>query len=85
MGRMLVLALLSLVQAAAPPDTGIFLAPLSPGAPAVVGAPVNISRSAGYDNQPSFTPGRHDVDAAGDAANRPGGSSPIWARSGCTA
>ncbi len=54
-------ALLTAVQPpAAPPaaaaDTEIFLAPLSPGARAFVGAPVNITNSPGYDNQPSFTP-----------------------------
>lgn len=43
--------------AAAPPDTEIFLASLSAGASGLtVGAPSNISRSPGYDNQPSFTP-----------------------------
>ena len=42
--------------AAAPPDTEIFLAPLSPGATPVVGRPVNITNSPGYDNQPAFTP-----------------------------
>jgi hypothetical protein len=41
---------------AAPPDTEIFLAPFSPGAVAVVGPPVNITNSPGYDNQPAFTP-----------------------------
>jgi hypothetical protein len=56
MGRMLCLGLLALFQAAPPPDTEIFLAPLSPGAAVFVGAPVNITRSPGYDNQPSFTP-----------------------------
>ena len=58
MGRLLaaVIALLPLLQAAPPPDTDIFLAPFSPGASAVVGAPVNITRNPGYDNQPSFTP-----------------------------
>ena len=39
------------------PDTEIFLAPLSvENGVAVVGAPVNVTRHAGYDNQPSFTP-----------------------------
>jgi len=39
------------------PSTDIYLAPLSveAGRP-VVGAPVNITDRAGYDNQPSFTP-----------------------------
>jgi hypothetical protein len=58
MGRILFLALAAAVQAAAapPPDTEIFLAPLSSGSGAVVGTPVNITNSPGYDNQPSFTP-----------------------------
>ena len=43
--------------AAAPPDTEIYLAPLSTsGASLVVGQPADITRSPGYDNQPSFTP-----------------------------
>ena len=41
----------------APPDTEIFLAPLSMERGALkIGTPRNISNSAGYDNQPSFTP-----------------------------
>ena len=58
MGRILFLALAAAVQAAAapPPDTEIFLAPLSTGSGALVGAPLNITNSPGYDNQPSFTP-----------------------------
>jgi dipeptidyl aminopeptidase/acylaminoacyl peptidase len=44
------------VAAAPPPDTEIFLASLSPGPNPVVGRPVNITNSPGYDNQPSFTP-----------------------------
>src|SRR5947207_2523419 len=49
-------------QAAAPPDTEIFLASLtsSDGRP-VVGPAVNITRSPGYDNQPSFTPDGNSV------------------------
>ena len=40
-----------------PPDTEIFLAPLSIANGAVtVGAPTNITSNSGYDNQPSFTP-----------------------------
>lgn len=43
--------------AAQPPDTEIFLAPLSvQDGRLVVGRPMNISNSPGYDNQPSFTP-----------------------------
>lgn len=39
------------------PDTEVFLAPLSKADGKVtVGAPVNISNSPGYDNQPYFTP-----------------------------
>ena len=47
-----------LAQTAAPPaDTEIYLAPLTVVAGALtVGTPVNITNSAGYDNQPSFTP-----------------------------
>jgi hypothetical protein len=58
MGRILFLALAAAFQAAAaaPPDTEIFLAPLFSGPGAVVGAPINITSSPGYDNQPSFTP-----------------------------
>ncbi len=64
MGRALVLLLLAGYQApqptatppATPPDTEIFLASFSPGASAPVGPPSNITRSPGYDNQPSFTP-----------------------------
>jgi len=42
---------------AAPPDTEIYVAPLSAaGGRLVVGTPVNITNSPGYDNQPSFTP-----------------------------
>src|SRR4029450_3257357 len=44
-------------QAAAPPDTEVFLASLSiKGDTVEIGPPVNISNSPGYDNQPSFTP-----------------------------
>ncbi len=42
---------------AQPPDTEIFLAPLTMVSGALtVGSPVNITASPGYDNQPSFTP-----------------------------
>src|SRR5262245_1360209 len=41
----------------APPDTEIYLASLTTsGDTLTIGAPVNISNSPGYDNQPSFTP-----------------------------
>jgi hypothetical protein len=40
-----------------PPSTDIFLAPLTTrGGKLVLGAPVNITKRPGYDNQPSFTP-----------------------------
>jgi dipeptidyl aminopeptidase/acylaminoacyl peptidase len=40
-----------------PPDTEIWLAPLSSAEGRLtIGTPVNISNSPGYDNQPSFTP-----------------------------
>jgi dipeptidyl aminopeptidase/acylaminoacyl peptidase len=48
-----------LLQAAAapPPDTEIFVAPLTIAAGhATVGQPANITNSPGYDNQPLFTP-----------------------------
>ena len=42
---------------AGPPSTDIFLAPVrQQGARVTIGTPVNITRRAGYDNQPSFTP-----------------------------
>jgi hypothetical protein len=41
----------------APPDTEVFLAPLSTrGGVIEIGKPVNVSNNPGYDNQPSFTP-----------------------------
>ena len=55
MGRILLFLLLAM-QAATPPDTEIFLAPLSSSSSPAVGRPVNITSSPGYDNQPSFTP-----------------------------
>jgi dipeptidyl aminopeptidase/acylaminoacyl peptidase len=58
MFRCAVLTLLALaLLQTAPPDTEIFLATLSTASGRVtLGAPVNISNSPGYDNQPSFTP-----------------------------
>jgi hypothetical protein len=58
--RLMAAALLA-AQAAAPapprPSTDVFVAPLKvSGATITVGAPINISNSPGYDNQPSFTP-----------------------------
>ena len=44
-------------QPQAPPDTEIYLAPLTgTGGTVAVGRPVNITNSPGYDNQPVFTP-----------------------------
>lgn len=48
--------------AQAPPDTDIYLAPLKvTGAGVEVGAPVNITSSPGYDNQPFFSPDGRSV------------------------
>ncbi|MES2524335.1 MAG: M20/M25/M40 family metallo-hydrolase [Gemmatimonadota bacterium] len=47
---------------AAPPDVDIFLVPLTRAADGMrVGAPLNITRRAGYDNQPSFMPDSRTV------------------------
>lgn len=44
-------------QTAAPPGTDIFVAPLSKkGGELKIGTPTNITRRAGYDNQPAFLP-----------------------------
>jgi dipeptidyl aminopeptidase/acylaminoacyl peptidase len=54
-----ILCVLAMLQATAapPPDTEIYLAALSVTSGQIhVGQPVNISKSPGYDNQPSFTP-----------------------------
>ena len=46
-----------LAQAAPPPSTDIFLAPVRiDRGQLVVGTPVNVTNRPGYDNQPSFTP-----------------------------
>jgi dipeptidyl aminopeptidase/acylaminoacyl peptidase len=56
-GLFAALALLAQVATPPPPDTEVFLAPLSSsGGTLAVGAPINITNSPGYDNQPSFTP-----------------------------
>jgi hypothetical protein len=58
---LLVVALLQAAQAP-PPDTEIFLAPVSVRAGQLqVGPPVNISNNPGYDNQPSFAPDGRSV------------------------
>jgi WD40-like Beta Propeller Repeat len=58
MTRVALFAVALLGQAVTPPpDTEVFLASLSVRDGKVeVGKPINISNSAGYDNQPSFTP-----------------------------
>lgn len=56
LGTVLLTAALLSMQTA-PPDTDIFLAPLTRDGQALnVGMPVNITNTPGYDNQPSFTP-----------------------------
>jgi len=52
-----VLGALLVPQAAPPPATEVYLAPLSGNGTALaIGAPVDISNSPEYDNQPSFVP-----------------------------
>ena len=47
----------SVSSAHAQGSTDIFVAPLrQEGRSVTIGAPVNVTRRAGYDNQPSFTP-----------------------------
>ena len=81
MVRILVLAAAVLAVAqqpaapVAPPDTEIYLAPLSSGAVPVVGRPENITRSPGYDNQPAFTP---DGAALLFTSNRGGSQTDIY-------
>jgi dipeptidyl aminopeptidase/acylaminoacyl peptidase len=54
----LVLGWFLVPQAAPPPATDVYLAPLSEsGSALTIGAPINISNSPEYDNQPSFLPG----------------------------
>jgi hypothetical protein len=60
----LLLALFVLAQAAQTPapDVEVFLASLDvKNGTEMIGKPVNISNSSGYDNQPSFTPDGHAV------------------------
>lgn len=73
-------------SSASPPDTEIYLASLlTKDGTVVVGPPVNITRSPGYDNQPSFTPDgkqilfasvRGALRRARDSAKAPGAVSP---------
>ncbi|HEX2458316.1 MAG TPA: hypothetical protein VHI99_31765 [Vicinamibacterales bacterium] len=70
----------------APPDTEIYLASLSTASGRVtIGAPVDISNSPGYDNQPSFTPDGRSIlftsvrgDRKPDAANSAATGSDIY-------
>jgi hypothetical protein len=61
---------------ARPPATEVFLAPLSlSGDKLSLGAPENISNSAGYDNQPFFAPGGRSLfftSARGDVSSKCG-------------
>jgi dipeptidyl aminopeptidase/acylaminoacyl peptidase len=60
-------------QAVQAPDTEIYLAPLSTEYRRLsVGAPVNITNSPGYDNQPSFTPDGSAILFASIRGNRSG-------------
>jgi hypothetical protein len=53
----LIVAAMQAQTPATPPATDVFLAPLSvAGGKVTIGPAENISRSPGYDNQPSFTP-----------------------------
>jgi hypothetical protein len=71
--------------AAQPSDTEIFLAPLrTRDGHVVVGRPMNISRSPGYDNQPSFTPDGRSILFA-SARTSASGAVPREARGGATA
>jgi dipeptidyl aminopeptidase/acylaminoacyl peptidase len=72
---LIVLIAVGLAQALPPPpDTEIFLAPLSTAnGKLAVGGAVNITNSPGYDNQPSFTP---DGQAILFTSVRGGGSLP---------
>lgn len=66
----------SALRGQAPPSTEVYLAPLTVSAGSVkVGAPVNISNNAGYDNQPSFPP---DSSAVLFASNRDGKQNDIY-------
>jgi dipeptidyl aminopeptidase/acylaminoacyl peptidase len=62
--------------AANPPDTDIFLAPITvEDGTITVGAPENITKSPGYDNQPAFTP---DGGAVLFTSNRGGKQTDIY-------
>lgn len=61
-GWLAVAVVATLQTATPPPDTEIYLAPLSmPAGRLTVGPPVNITSRPGYDNQPSFTPDGRSV------------------------
>ena len=56
-GLAAVLAIVTLsTPLAAQSGTEIWVAPLREAAAALIGAPVNVTRRPGYDNQPTFTP-----------------------------
>ena len=68
--------LLASQAAQGPPRTEVYLASLSTGAtPQVSGPVVNVSRSPGYDNQPSCTP---DGSAVLFTSDRAGGQTDIF-------
>src|SRR5436189_4442082 len=72
----LVAVALQPAQPPAPPDTEIFLTSLTlRAAPAAVTRAANITRSPGYDNQPSFTP---DGAAIFFTSNRGGSQTDIF-------
>src|SRR3954466_15003252 len=72
----LVAVALQPAQPPSPPDTEIFLTPLTlRAAPAAVTRAANITNSPGYDNQPSFTP---DGAAIFFTSNRGGAQTDIY-------
>ncbi|MDQ8145887.1 MAG: hypothetical protein P3A32_07730 [Gemmatimonadota bacterium] len=56
MGVRLATGLALAAPLAAQSGTDIWVAPLRASATAMIGEPLNVTRRAGYDNQPSFTP-----------------------------
>ena len=63
----------SVSSAHAQGSTDIFVAPLrQEGRSVTIGAPVNVTHRAGYDNQPSFTPDGASLlyTSIGDAGHR---------------
>ena len=78
--RLLLIAVAATLAAAQaqPPDTEVFLARLTiEGSKITVSMPENISKSPGYDNQPSFTPdGAAVLFTSARGGMPPGGSAP---------